>query len=545
MLSSYAEKFEESEKADQIAVLYDVITTYKERAYTMCAAKIYPLWHGFSYFQHQIEGIQWMLEKERDGTTVPNRNGQWVDRIYGGFQCDDMGLGKTIQITSAIINNIVHDTLLIAPIAMIETWTQVLEKTGILVYHLDTKMKDPWYIINSLETKRTFSRRFIKIRPKVYITNYEKLYSNPSVFRYIWDRIVLDEAHKIRNGDGEIARQARKLEGKIRWAVTGTPLVNSLKDVVSLLGFLGVPHSPLFKWEQRYVPLLPEIVIHRSIDSLRGIISAVPPKPEIQDVILDFDTEEEEDFYLGIQGATESLVLRYADELLTSQMAFKLLLRLRQISVHPQIYINAKRREGLGYLREDWVGSSTKLEEIRRIIEEDEDINDDREDGGAHKYIVFCQFTDEMTMIRDYLVEEMVVDEENVLLYNGSMSKDERDAVLRYSKTTEEKTVMLIQLQAGGVGLNLQEYDRIIFMSPWWTSALMDQAIARAVRMGQTEVVKVYHLKLAVEENNSVNIDRLVNGKAEEKRKMLEKLFSMCSRGNSGSDSDVETDISL
>jgi SNF2 family DNA or RNA helicase len=507
----------------------------------MSNTKIHPLWHGFTYFQHQIEGIHWMLEKEREGITVPNRAGQWVERIYGGFQCDDMGLGKTIQITSAIINNIVHDTLLIAPLAMIDTWTQVLEKAGVLVYHLDTKQKEPWYIVNSIKSKQSIPRRFIKIRPAVYITNYEKLYSNPSVFRYIWDRIVLDEAHKIRNGDGEIARQARKLEGKIRWAVTGTPLVNSLKDVVSLLAFLGVPYSPLFKWEQRYVSLLPDIVIHRSINSLRGIISAVPPKPEIQEVILDFDTEDEEDFYLGIQGATESLVLRYADELLTSQMAFKLLLRLRQMSVHPQIYINAKRREDYRYLREDWIGSSTKLEEIRRIIEED----DDREDDRAHKYIIFCQFTDEMTLIKDYLVGEMVVDEENVLLYNGSMSKDERDAVLRYSKATEDRTVMLIQLQAGGVGLNLQEYDRIIFMSPWWTSALMDQAIARAVRMGQTEVVKVYHLKLSVEEKNSVNIDRLVNGKAEEKRRMLEKLFSMCSRGNNASESDVETDISL
>ena len=87
---------------------------------------------------------------------------------------------------------------------------------------------------------------------------------------------------------------------------------------------------------------------------------------------------------------------------------------------------------------------------------------------------------------------------------------------------------MLIQLQAGGVGLNLQEYDRIIFVSPWWTSALMDQAIARAVRMGQTEVVKVYHLRLLAEGDTTINIDELVNAKAEQKRKLLEKLFNEC-----------------
>ena len=78
------------------------------------------------------------------------------------------------------------------------------------------------------------------------------------------------------------------------------------------------------------------------------------------------------------------------------------------------------------------------------------------------------------------------------------------------------------------MGLNLQEYDRIIFVSPWWTAALMDQAIARAVRMGQTNVVKVYHLRLAAEKESTINIDTLVDSKANEKRKMLEQLFLMC-----------------
>jgi hypothetical protein len=111
------------------------------------------------------------------------------------------------------------------------------------------------------------------------------------------------------------------------------------------------------------------------------------------------------------------------------------------------------------------------------------------------------------------------------------MTQKERAEVLAKSKETTETTVLLLQLQAGGVGLNLQEYDRIIFMSPWWTSALMDQAIARAVRMGQKEKVRVYHLRLAAEHEAAINIDDLVNAKAEEKRKMLEKLFLMCSQG--------------
>jgi SNF2 family DNA or RNA helicase len=86
-------------------------------------------------------------------------------------------------------------------------------------------------------------------------------------------------------------------------------------------------------------------------------------------------------------------------------------------------------------------------------------------------------------------------------------------------------------LQAGGVGLNLQEYDRIVFVSPWWTSALMDQAIARAVRMGQSATVHVYHLALAAEKSGSVDIDKLVSAKAQQKRQMLTKLFLLSSNG--------------
>jgi len=481
-------------------------------------SKIRPLWTDFTYFPHQLEGINWMLDKEINGTPVPNKDGTMNVLVRGGFQCDDMGLGKTIQITSAIINNIQPLTLLIAPLAMIDTWSNILQKVGCAVYEVDKGATIPWKLMNDPDAP--VPRQ--KTRPAVYVSNYEKLYHNPSLFKKQWNRVVLDEAHKIRNGDGEVARYARKIVAPIRWVVTGTPLVNSLKDIVSLLAFLGVPYSKLWRWEPRYLRILPDLLIHRSLDSLRKVIKGAPPVPEINDVILPFTTKDEEEFYYGVQGATESMMKKYSNDLISSAEAFKLLLRLRQISVHPQVYINAKRREDSGYNREDWLNASTKLDKVKEIISEDDD-------SKVHKYIIFCQFNDEMSLIRQYLLNECPVNDENILLYNGSMTQKERTEVLSTSKETTETTVLLLQLQAGGVGLNLQEYDRIIFISPWWTSALMDQAIARAVRMGQTEIVKVYHLRLAAENDATINIDELINAKAEEKRKMLEKLFLMCS----------------
>jgi len=499
------------------------------QAFQEMSSKIKPLWSGFSYFQHQLEGINWMLDKEINGTHVPNRDGTMNVLVRGGFQCDDMGLGKTIQITSVIVNNPKSATLLIAPLAMIDTWSNVLQRAGCAVYEVTPtkpgeQAAEPWKLMN--DSSQPIPRHFIKNRPAVYISNYEKLYIRPSLFRRDWDRVVLDEAHKIRNGDGEVARYARKVVAPIRWAVTGTPLVNSLKDVVSLLAFIGVPTSKLWRWdESRFRAILPEIVIHRSLNELRKVIKGAPPIPKIYNEDLPFTSKAEEEFYFGVQGATEGLMKKYSKDLLSSTEAFKLLLRLRQISVHPQVYINAKRREDSGYNRDDWDTESTKLERIRTIISED---STDK----THKYIIFCQFNDEMALIRQFLLNECLVEDENILLYNGSMTQKERTEVLVKSKETTDTTVMLLQLQAGGVGLNLQEYDRIIFVSPWWTSALMDQAIARAVRMGQQEVVHVYHLRLAAEHQAAINIDDLINTKAEEKRRMLEKLFLMCSQGS-------------
>ena len=479
-----------------------------------------PLWDNFSYFSHQEDGIRWMLEKETTGTEVSTRDGKGTVVVHGGFQCDDMGLGKTIQIAATMANNKKKATLLIAPLAMIETWSSVCIRAGMSVFEVDPKrgaQGATWKCMNPMDAVPTY---FIKNRPTVYISNYEKLYNSASLFDREWDRVVLDEAHKIRNGDGQVARSARKIKAPIRWVVSGTPLVNSLKDVVSLLAFVGVPYSPLWRWEPRFNTILPQILLHRSLDSLRAVIKGAPPVPIIHEDVLPFTTEEEEEFYHGVQGLDDEMLRKYQHELLSNIESFKLLLRLRQISVHPQVYINAKRRESSLYQRKDWATASTKMEKVKEIIQKDKE--------GVHKYIVFCQFNEEMALFHDFLVAEKLAKSENVLMYHGGLNQNERTAVLAKSKETTETTVLLLQLQAGGVGLNLQEYDRVIFVSPWWTAALMDQAIARAVRMGQTEVVHVYHLRLASEHKTAVQIDTLINQKAEEKRKMLIKLFEIC-----------------
>ena len=481
-----------------------------------------PLWPSMTYFPHQIHGIQWMIERETTGTSVYGEPGT----VRGGFQCDDMGLGKTIQTIATICHHPLPETLIIAPVAMIETWVDTCRRSGLQVFELSGKVGyGQWICTSHLGTKG-----------KVYLANYEKIPSRPSLFARHWNRIVVDEAHKLRNPYAEIGYAIRSLRADIRWALTGTPLVNSKSDVASLAVFLGIPSDVGYGWSIAMEKMIPQMMLHRTLDEMRyrGIQGA-PPLPDLIDCVLPFDTPAEEEFYHGVQEEVEEGLRVGYRGALTNADKFVLLLRLRQISVHPQTYLLARRRDHPE--EADWHEPSTKMRKVAQIILADQEAEEQggdaavkasREDGGAHKYLIFCQFHDEMNLFQEFLVMEGLVRPEAVLMYHGGMSAAQRKDVLVTSKALTETTVLLLQLQAGGVGLNLQEYDRVIFMSPWWTSALMDQAMARAVRMGQQEVVQVYHLRLAAEKENSVNIDRLVHGKAEQKREMLADLFEWC-----------------
>lgn len=471
-----------------------------------------PLWNDFHYHHHQVVGVQWMLNKERNGTECFGRNGTAVTRVFGGFQCDDMGLGKTIQMAATMKNNPKRRSLLFAPLAMIETWCGVMKRSGFNVFIINVKQ---W---SAYEDAAIHPKK-----PSVYITNYEKILHYERLFvssefsAVSWDRIILDESHKIRTGDGAIAKAMRKVVAPIRWAMTGTPLVNKRTDVVAQLAFLGVPISKTFMWETHFEEIIKQVLIHRSLDSLRAVLPDAPPLPYIEEKILNFESEAEGAFYRLIQGDIHAaLAHRYRRDTLTAQEKLVMLIRLRQISVHPQVYINAKRREDEEYDREDWTGSATKLNALVRLISE--------ESGSNHKYLVFCQFHDEMNLIAHHLVDNGIVEENEIQMYHGGMTHGARNQALDAAKS-DECRVLLIQLHSGGVGLNLQEFDRCVFMSPWWTSALMDQAIARAVRMGQHRVVRVIHLKLA--EERTMNIDRLISDKARFKKAALETIFRM------------------
>ena len=426
----------------------------------------------------------------------------------GGLLCDEMGLGKTMEVLGVMKNTKKRTTLLLCPKAVISQWVEAAGKSGFNVW-----------LIEDYDWAQVAGEKLYM--PHLFITNYEKI-TKPSLFKRSWHRIVLDEAHRVRNAKSSAYKAISNMECDTLWAVTATPIVNDIKDMNNLFKLVGFKASRLNCPNDRLV-VVEEACLHRSMEEMRATLKELPSAPIIVKDVLDFATQEEEDFYRSVQGKIAAQWKHIEHDI--SPEKFALLMKLRQLSLHPQVYIGAMKRKSIlgGYDRPDWDEPSTKFMALKDKIQDTQ---------LPTRWIVFCQFHDEMEILQAYLESSPAVNK--VFQYHGGLTQEQKDAVIDETKAplSQEEArhdVLLLQLQSGGVGLNLQHFTKIIFMSPWWTAALMDQAIGRAVRIGQKETVEVTMLVLKEEE--TMNIDETMLEKAESKRGMLEKVFLHASRG--------------
>jgi SNF2 family DNA or RNA helicase len=465
-----------------------------------------PVWPGAAYAEHQKEGIQWMLNIERNGYTVAGED----YKVYGGMLGDEMGLGKTIQSLALVVNGAGQNTLIVTPLAVRKQWEVAASKCN---FNIFTAEKSGWVRLG---------RRVINGK-SLYIGHYDRLVSGISLFQEItWSRIILDEAHRIRNTATVTGESVLKLKAKYKWALTATPIVNKLDDCVAYLKFIGFKIDGK-SWNSRYKEWIHEVYLARTLDECEAPAGlTMPPTPEIEHLHLDFTSQEEKVLYESIHNNIESQ-WRSAQALQGAQyqlQKFAILLRLRQISLNPQIYIKARQKEAFGWAGAEFNMPSRKFDEIAQLLK------DSAAKDESNRWIIFCQFHEEMEMLKTFLKAFDFVG--SVLQYHGGMNTKEREAAISQSNVLSgngKQDIFLIQLQAGGTGLNLQHYNRIIFTSPWWTSALLEQAKGRAIRIGQKDVVKVYWLRLKAEEER-FSIDDFIMKKADEKKGLAQSFLA-------------------
>lgn len=444
-----------------------------------------------------MSGIRWMINRE-------------LMKESGGLLADEMGLGKTIEILGLMKNTKKAKNLLLCPKAVINQWITTATRSCIAVFLME---KDSWKWMNQPETEG-------KTSTFLYIANYEKLNKKDSVIlSFDWHRVILDEGHRAKNRNGIIWQKVDSLKRDTTWVVTATPVVNDLKDIRNLFALIGYDKEKLTNYHV-LLQAMGEACLHRSMEEMRSSLPELPKAADITIESLEFQSDDEADFYRGVQGKIAARLS--ALHAYQSTEIFVLLMQLRQLSIHPQVFVNSRRKENALCLLKDFPEESTKFVALRSKLEFD---------TKNSRYIVFCQFHDEMDLLENYLNKSKSV--KRVQKYSGKLSDAERENVLQESLDDsileEGHDILLLQLQCGGVGLNLQHFTKIIFMSPWWTAALMDQAIGRSVRIGQKETVEV--TMMILKEEQSMNIDDRMLGKADSKRAVLEVLFESASRG--------------
>lgn len=442
---------------------------------------------GFHYHAHQKAAIRWMIAREVADAPF----------VRGGILADEMGLGKTWSTIGLLLNAPVADTLLLVPPVLQPQWCEALAKCGIA------------HTVLSPPRAKGTGGSWVPIPgrvPGIHVTvsTYDRASNNVDLVRTrVYDRILCDEGHVFRNG-GKSRRFTRLLtvEAPLRWILTGTPIQNRKQDFRNLVTFLGMPVEERLKVPD--ATLAAELILRRTVGEVREAVPTMPtvkPTHTIHAVRMPRGSEEESVFS-ALVGRFEHAIEVSA----RSTVILELYLRIRQFLAHPAIYVDAmKRKYKTTYKRESWEGTASKAAVFTRLLT----------DAPAEPTIVFGTFRDELEFASLALQSAGY----KVWMIRGGMSDARRAAVTEESRAaaaTGDKVAIVIQIVAGGAGLNFQHCARVVFLSSHWNPAIVDQAIARAYRMGQTKPVTVHHLLLA--DNAEKNLDRYMAGMHSRKR---------------------------
>src|SRR6056300_1572422 len=291
-----------------------------------------------------------------------------------------------------------------------------------------------------------------------------------------WGRVILDEAHEIRNKSSKLFKSVYRLKTEIKWIVTGTPVFNSMEDFVSLCMFLGLSKSSAQGMTKQIKDIY---ILRRTKDDLAKINERLKLPPcHFENVELDMFPEEKslyECVFLEAQGIIRDAFKNAVSLNAKNMVILECLLRARQCMIWPAMYLEGIAKQN-GTKAEKWVGRSNKMETLFEMVKSHPN----------EKSLIFCQFRGEMNYIQQQLAASYPV-----FRIDGAVPKEERVKQIEGFKKAPSGAVFIIQIKSGGQGLNLQEATRVYITAPSWNPATELQAVGRSHRSGQTKTVYV------------------------------------------------------
>ena len=410
--------------------------------------------------KYQRDGYRWLRTLDGYG--------------MGGILADDMGLGKTVQVLSYLLamkeGGQQLPSLIVCPASLVLNWQEECQKftPQLQSVAMDgdaahrAALVDGWAQADIVITSYDLLRRD------------EKLYAGQSFYA-----CILDEAQAIKNHTTQKYKAVCRVNSRVRFALTGTPVENRLGELWSIFSFLMPGYLPPYKtfcarFEKPIVQDEDANAVRR-LNQFTGpfilrrmkseVLRELPPKTEnVRRVEL--ETEQRKLYLAAVVDAREKLRAAKPEDKMT---VFAVLMRLREICCDPRL------------VADNWTGSSAKLEACLELVTEAV--------AGGHRILLFSQFTSMLELLAKRLDEAGV----SHFTLQGSTPKPVRaEQVRRFNQG--EADVFLISLRAGGTGLNLTAADIVIHYDPWWNLAAQNQATDRAYRIGQRNPVQVYRL---------------------------------------------------
>lgn len=382
----------------------------------------------------------------------------------GGILADEMGLGKTLQSIAYLASlKAEHPHLIVAPSSVVYNWKNEFDK---FVPDLNVA------IVTGTPAER-HARMEESKQMDVWITSYSTLRQDIDIYEEMtFQTMILDEAQYIKNYNTKTSKAIRKVNAGRRFALSGTPIENSISELWSIFQVILpglMPNLKDFKQlsNEKIASITKPFILRRM---KKDVLKELPEK--IESVSLSELTKEQKDLYLGYLRQVQQEAAASMKESGFNQNRMKILAgltRLRQLCCHPSLFI------------ENYQGQSGKLEQLMDTVK------GALENG--KRMLIFSQFTSMHEIIMGELEKEGI---DYFYLHGQTASRDRVQMSERFNNG--EKSVFLISLKAGGTGLNLTGADTVILYDLWWNPAVEDQATGRAHRFGQKNVVQVIRL---------------------------------------------------
>ena len=415
---------------------------------------------------YQLTGVKWLYNLAKTG--------------FGGILADEMGLGKTIQVIY-YIKQMLKDSptskfLIVVPTSLAYNWEHEFDSFA-------SQIKKA-ICIGSKEKRKHILKDLNKIN--VIITTYGLLREDEEIYENLnFNTMIIDEAQNIKNNHAGITKVVKSIKAETKFALTGTPLENSILELWSIFDFIMPGYlANLTKFQSKYKikdfdedseilikglskQINPFILRRKKSDVVKEL-----PEKLINDIYIDLKDEQKKLYVAELNRVKEEMDKIIKEEGMNKArfLILQLLTKLRQICIDPSI------------VYDNYTDGSNKIEQLENIVSEYTKNN--------HKVLIFSSFKTALNIVKEKLNNAKI----KTYMIDGSVPAKTRIEMVDNFNENDDIKVFLIMLKSGGTGLNLASADVVIHLDLWWNHQAENQATDRAHRIGQTNTVEVIHL---------------------------------------------------